>query len=180
MSSNPESLTAVNGLLFFIADDSIHGRELWQTDGTEEGTVLVGDIWPGRTQSGIKYLTAVGNSLHFTASDSIHGTELWGLDVNTGVGDEVGSIISGYTLYNNYPNPFNPSTEISFTLKVANQVLLEIYDLNGRVITTLLNERRPAGRSSATWVGDGYSSGIYFYKLTVEMYTETKKMILLK
>jgi ELWxxDGT repeat protein len=73
----PERLTAVNGALFFSGDDGIHGEELWKSDGTEAGTVLVEDINPGSGSSGPGSLTAVNGALFFGANDGVHGGELW-------------------------------------------------------------------------------------------------------
>ena len=81
----PDSLTGVGGTLFFTADDGIHGPELWKSDGTQAGTVLVKDIDPDDDgdyddDSGPSYLTGVGGTLFFTADDGIHGRELWKSD----------------------------------------------------------------------------------------------------
>ncbi|WP_301337737.1 ELWxxDGT repeat protein, partial [Microcystis aeruginosa] len=83
-SSFPENLTAVGNTLFFTANDNVNGRELWKSDGTAAGTVLVKDIRPGSYAYGsYSYssspdnLTAVGNTLFFTAFDDVNGRELW-------------------------------------------------------------------------------------------------------
>src|SRR5262249_26967227 len=81
-NSYPSCLTNVNGTLFFAAEDGVHGRELWKSDGTEAGTVLVKDIKPGRegglpTKGYDWHVTAVGRSQSFVDDDGVHGEELW-------------------------------------------------------------------------------------------------------
>jgi ELWxxDGT repeat protein len=76
---NPQ-LIDVNGTLFFVANDGVHGNELWKSDGTADGTVLVKDINPGSADSSIQYLTALNGVLYFAADDGIHGIELWRSD----------------------------------------------------------------------------------------------------
>ncbi|MCA9098771.1 MAG: hypothetical protein KDA36_10300, partial [Planctomycetaceae bacterium] len=67
----------VGGVLFFTADDGLHGRELWRTDGTSVGTVMVEDLSLGSTSSTPSLLTPLGNQLLFIANDDVHGRELW-------------------------------------------------------------------------------------------------------
>ena len=84
-SANPVPLTGVNGVLFFSADDGVHGYELWRSDGTEVGTYMVKDVFPGSgsaTYSGPSYGPAanVGGTLFFAADDGVRGRELWKSD----------------------------------------------------------------------------------------------------
>ena len=85
-----------------------------------------------------------------------------------------------YTLSQNFPNPFNPSTIIKFELPSAGLVQLKVYDILGKEVAELLNEYKPAGIHKVQFNGDRLSSGIYFYKIQTQDYPQTKKMILLK
>ena len=76
----PGYLTNLNGTLFFTANDGVHGSELWKTDGTASGTVLVKDIDPGSIGSNIKSIVNVNGTLYFSANDGTHGNELWKSD----------------------------------------------------------------------------------------------------
>ena len=80
----------------------------------------------------------------------------------------------------NYPNPFNPVTVIRFQLSVVGKVSLKIYDMLGREVEILVNEKLNAGTYGVDWDASNFPSGAYFYRLRTEGYTETKRMILLK
>ncbi len=85
-----------------------------------------------------------------------------------------------YSLSNNYPNPFNPSTKIEYKIPESGQVLLKIYDMLGREVATLVNEEKPAGSYNITFNASKLPSGVYYYRLASENFIETKKMILIK
>lgn len=85
-----------------------------------------------------------------------------------------------YSLSQNYPNPFNPTTQISFDIKEQGFVSLTVYDFLGRGINTLVNDNLQPGSYNASFDGSGLSSGIYFYTLSTEGFTSTKKMLLVK
>jgi photosystem II stability/assembly factor-like uncharacterized protein len=89
-------------------------------------------------------------------------------------------IPNSFSLKQNYPNPFNPSTKISFDLPEYSHVILSIYDINGREISTPVNGYLNPGSHEILWNGEGYSSGIYFYKIETKNFIVAKKMILIK
>jgi hypothetical protein len=88
--------------------------------------------------------------------------------------------VSRFMLEQNYPNPFNPSTVIKYQLPEAGLVTLNVYDVLGNEIVTLVNEKKSAGTHSVEFNGSGLPSGIYFYELVDRNFVETKKMILMK
>lgn len=88
-------------------------------------------------------------------------------------------------LNGNYPNPFNPTTKISYSLSEAQEVVIDIFNGRGQKVKTLVNQHQEAGRYTTTWNGDdnnnkSVASGLYFYKMQTTRHTSTKKMILLK
>ena len=102
-----------------------------------------------------------------------------------GINHIAGEIPIDYYLYSNYPNPFNPTTKIKIDIPKSSFVKLIVYDILGREIKTLVNEKLDAGRYEVEWpslTGDAsdYPSGIYYYKLIADEYVNVKKMILLK
>lgn len=84
-----------------------------------------------------------------------------------------------WSLSQNYPNPFNATTVISFGLPVDAQVRLDVYNILGQRVTTLKDEFMPAGTHSVSWNSD-VASGVYFYRLQADEFTETRKMTLMK
>ncbi|BDQ02490.1 T9SS type A sorting domain-containing protein [Ignavibacterium sp.] len=107
------------------------------------------------------------------------------IDQIVGVDDE-SLVVNEFKLYQNYPNPFNPSTKISWQSPVGAHQTLKVYDVLGNEIVTLVNEYRDAGRYEVefpnveTRHASSLPSGVYFYKLQVGNFVETKKMILIK
>ena len=85
-----------------------------------------------------------------------------------------------YELFQNYPNPFNPTTNIKFLIKDSRFVTLKIYDVLGKEVTTLVNEKLSAGEYEAIFNAGGLASGIYFYKLVAGDFLDVKRMVLIK
>ena len=87
---------------------------------------------------------------------------------------------AAFALFQNYPNPFNPSTVISYRLPVTGHVVLRVFDILGREVTTIVNEVQTAGNHSVTFNARDLPSGVYFYRLDALSLMATRKMILLK
>jgi len=108
------------------------------------------------------------------------------MGLETKLTDEVVSVkneepvLQSFILEQNYPNPFNPSTTIRYSIPTSEFVTLKVYDVLGNEIATLVNEEKPIGSFEVNFNAVELSSGIYFYKLQVGSFIETKKMILLK
>jgi photosystem II stability/assembly factor-like uncharacterized protein len=185
---------------------------IYNVDITTGTATLLGNTGDGKVTPSIAFnkdgtlygLKGTGNEVNKLVSinDSIGvGTEIGTLgktglqaiimsDIVTGIGDKDVSFINSYSLSQNFPNPFNPSTVISYQLPVGNDVTLKVYDILGNEITIIVNEFKPAGKyevefsakGGSTSGGNAYSlpSGVYFYQLKAGEYVDTKKMILLK
>jgi hypothetical protein len=103
-----------------------------------------------------------------------------------GVAEPVAEIPQVFDLHQNYPNPFNPSTTISFDVPRNAQVNLVIYDILGRVVTTLVDEVKAANRYRVVWDASNVSTGVYFYRMTARAadgsgdFTSVKKLLLMK
>lgn len=142
-------------------------------DGTEEGSILV---------FGVPFEAIYLEETRF----QIMGEILSWVDAPNAVTEEDQELPLEYSLKQNYPNPFNPSTKINFTLKNDAVVNLEIYDMKGERVNTLVNGELSSGSHSVVFNAGGYASGVYLYRLLIndlsgaEVYSAQNKMILLK
>lgn len=99
--------------------------------------------------------------------------------------DKEAALPEGYSLSQNYPNPFNPTTQIDFTVPRTEHVTLEVYNINGQKVRTLLDEAVSAGGHTVTWdatsdSGEQVASGVYLYRLTTGKTSASRKMMLVK
>jgi len=90
------------------------------------------------------------------------------------------TLLLEFFLEQNFPNPFNPSTKIKYSIPQSSQVQIKVFDILGNEIETLVNEEKAIGTYELTWNAVNFPSGIYFYQLKAGSLIETKKMILLK
>ena len=145
----------------------------------EDGLILVERTFSKYFGITSVYTWEITGSTTFLVGCRINGIT-YGDTLLTGVENVSTEALSGYSLGQNYPNPFNASTVISFSLPVDSKVSIKVYDVQGREVQTLVNERLQAGTYETKFDGAGLNSGVYFYRLKAEGYSETKRMVLIK
>jgi hypothetical protein len=183
---NPEVNSGLNATLVFQYDDS-------ELSGLVDSTLCL----YRSIDDGISWLKMEGifsPASKTVTLDSVDEFSMWTLSslsaITTGVGGQTtnSTIPKEYSLTQNYPNPFNPITSISFDIPKQSHVVLKIYDIIGREITTLVHGDFSAGRYIRTWNASSFSSGVYFYRIDARetignrdgKYTSTRKLLLVK
>ncbi len=157
----------------------IRGTEIFHStdDGTswvDEYTVQSGlslnymDFPDNLTGCQTGWAVGYGGSIHKMTSSSVTSV------------DNQSEIPAAYQLSQNYPNPFNPSTKFEFHIANSGFVSLKVFDILGKEVATLVNEEKPSGSYTINFDASGLKSGIYFYRLAINGFSETKKMILLR
>jgi hypothetical protein len=173
----------------------------WDTETSEQSTSFGGE---GKTTSEMKRTgTFITAGWDFEGETSNGIENIWDLDmsgvVNDGYpylwyqdGDATSLDVSdapvlpdGFVMHKNYPNPFNPTTTITYDLPDQAKVTLGIFDLLGKKIKTLVNQSQDAGNKTAVWdgtddLGRQVSAGVYLYQIQAGEFTQTRKMLLLK
>lgn len=165
----PRDIKGMNEILFICG---INGKIFKSTNG--------GDNWFEQYTNITEHLNAI-DFINDTIGYSVgnNGTILFTSNGGISSMEEVLSL-TGYYLYQNYPNPFNPATNIRFGIAERGIVSLVVFDILGREITRLVDEEKPAGEYTVEFNAEGLTSGIYFYQLVTEQFTQTKKMLLIR
>lgn len=188
-NSIPHSLLVFPGMQELDASEFLYTmaqvyRNIYRSGNPQ--TVRLKDISPYTSQS-----------LYNTSADSLTKLQFWTYKPvrwrtsPTGIKNEQNQIPVNFVLYQNYPNPFNPITKIRFDIPTPQSPLSErgnkrgfvkliVYDILGREVATLVNEQLKLGTYEVDWNAAGFTSGVYFYRIQVENYSETKKVILLR
>ncbi|MEO7357977.1 MAG: T9SS type A sorting domain-containing protein [Ignavibacteria bacterium] len=162
------SLSDLNndGSVEIIATSSKTYNETYLHVWTIPGIPFTHDDFPWPQNGHDRYRT---NQYGFVPPDEPVGIQL------------IGSIVpEKYVLYQNFPNPFNPTTSIKFEIKNSSFIELKIFDALGREVENFINKRLKPGTYSLTFDGSKYTSGVYFYRLTTVDFIEAKKMLLVK
>ena len=147
--------------------------DLFETKNIQQ-TIDLDPIWDADSLSVVVFVQSSG-FMNVYQSESISYNELnvTGLNNSRTYPDE-------FTLEQNYPKPFNPSTVIGYQLPVSSDIILKVYDLLGREVAALVDEYKPAGSYEVEFDASRLSSGVYLYKLTAGEFSSVKKLMLLK
>ena len=111
--------------------------------------------------------------------DGILVSTLWSDVVTDVINAEIINPVE-FKLTQNFPNPFNPSTKIKYSIPQSSNVIIKVLDILGNEIETLVNEQKNTGTYEITWYAENLPSGVYFYQLRAGSFVETKKMVLLR
>jgi len=176
---------AMYSLTLFWPNGAKGAMMIYQRTGQNGTFLATAGFKPGSSSTFQQYIQ-VGKVNAYCAESFLDGVETFSdtviVDTNpTDVKEtELHAIPAGIVLQQCYPNPFNPLTNISFTLPTRSFVTLKIFDLLGREVATLVSEEMSAGSYSKQWNAANRSTGIYFYRLQAGAVTETKKLVLVK
>lgn len=179
-SETDTTVQAGDTLILYVSVDGSANQYQWMKDGTDipGATDSVYVLTPMGSVDAGDYVCRITNSIAWRLSlfsHPVHVSVIGGLAVG-----EDPSLPTAFALYQNHPNPFNPVTTIRYTIAVRDIVSLQVYDLQGRMVKTLVKEPQPPGSYQVLFDASNYPSGIYFYRLRTPEYTNIKKMLLLK
>lgn len=178
------ALTSWNNAAIFSF--AIDGTKIFA--GTYDSGVYLstnnGQNWIQRNEGWDSIIPTV-NALLIANNYIYAGTEghsLWRRPLSdfVGINNISTEIPLSYSLCQNYPNPFNPSTNIRYQVKNKEIVKISVFDMLGKEIETLVNEKQSPGTYEVSWNGSAYPSGVYYYKINSGDYSETRKMVLIK
>lgn len=188
----PDSVHYVSSRINFIFDYILHSNSVVDTviHGDTYAKAISG--WNGSGTAPAAYYTALWDYTRVMTLDQMQrATEtlasLWytawvdaGLILPTGVEAPPLTRAMEFSLAQNYPNPCNPTTTISYTLPVGGTVFLKVFALDGREVATLVSENQSAGRQQVVFDASRLASGAYVYRLQLGGFAQTKKLLLLK
>jgi hypothetical protein len=152
--------------------------------GTPNGPVSWSFDWtaPAEPPSTVTFYAAgnAANNNGLNTGDYIYTTSFTSVLMTSAADDDPFAALPTHIAAGNYPNPFNGATTISYSLPVSGHTTLEIFNLRGQLIETLIDNTQSPGEYSVVWNADRLPSGLYFYRLTVDNKSVTNKMTLLK
>jgi hypothetical protein len=137
--------------------------------------------YPGsEVPDSISITMMIMNSTGLSHAGSTFTVDDLSLGAATGVGSSGNPVPAAYALAPNFPNPFNPTTTIGYSLPQQSRVRLVVTDINGRIVADLVNEQEPEGNYRAIFDASSLASGVYFARLSAGTFSATKPMLLMK
>ncbi len=186
-------ISSWNGVLRSVAKIDLRpeAEVIYYYDSKNDRTGYEGAICGGRylgSDYQVVFLTFPLFYLNFADAQALVDKVMTDFGIPTPVKPEeppIAQLPKEFDLYQNYPNPFNPATTIRFSLPQASEVNLEVFNILGQKVNTLLKEKRIPGTYTVTWdgrnaSGEKVTSGIYFYRLVTEDFKSVRKMVLLR
>ncbi len=186
----PDSLTPVTSSLPYHMILSTTSGRFISVSNLQGDTLMAGesnDHLVHVNTAGLDETDTYTAAIRITSSDTLNSVFTVPITLNftmlstpTPMTEEHSTLPKEFALAQNYPNPFNPSTVIAYQLPTASDVRLELFDVLGRKVATLVNARQAAGYYNVVLNANNLATGIYFYRLQAGNFVQTKKMILLK
>lgn len=191
--ANEGKLMIITGVTFdasgnFATKDSaytLNGNTGYLAFVDKDNDYLVGQPIPSGTVNLRGIMSQYDNSSPYTSGYQLLPRYVSDLNVVVAVNEPVSHLPKNFSIAQNFPNPFNPSTTIEYTVPKQSDISIKIYNLLGQEIRTLVNGSKAQGRYSVTWdgkdnAGRAVSTGIYFYRLNAPNFVETRKMVMIK
>ncbi|MCF7922097.1 MAG: ice-binding family protein [Candidatus Marinimicrobia bacterium] len=178
-----ENLVVADAIHVILAGGALPANIFWQvgTSATLGSTsVFKGTILADQSISLSTGATLDGRALARIAAVTIETSIITAPGFVYVAIDDEELVPDGFSLSQNFPNPFNPSTMINYQLPVSSQVTLTITDMLGQELDVLVNDTQSAGSHQIEWNAENYTSGIYFYRLQAGSFASVKQMILIK
>jgi len=173
-----DSVSTANTFRLMVSTDTSFTTTVIDTSGLTVSNYLTPTF--GVLQSNTSYYWRVNASNPYATSVWSQRWNFQTLTIITNTGGNEAKIPKVFKLYDNYPNPFNPVTKIKFDLPLSANVKLNVFDITGREIASLLNSELKSGTYEVQFNAGYLSSGIYFYKIEAGSFTDVKRMILIK
>jgi hypothetical protein len=167
--------------MFPHSDDSCIGIVRTTNSGLSFGNFNMG-LPPARKISVVDFYDHANSSFYLagTHENNSAGAKIYVRAALIGIKQISQEIPHGYSLSQNYPNPFNPATNIMLNVPKTGNVKLSVFDASGRLVEVLVDKQLAPGTYEANWNGGGYSSGVYYYRMSAGEFSETRKLVFVK
>jgi hypothetical protein len=179
---------------FYVGDPDSGGTVITGTNGADSVTTVSYIRDRGWSDANINWIVPSGlpqypriyavadpdNKIQEVHENNNKGFNVLGRQSTVSGINTVNTVPGKYTLYQSFPNPFNPAATIRYSIPMGNHVIIKIYDILGRELATLVDRYERAGTYNVKFNGENYASGVYFYRINAGSFIQTKKMLLLK